>query len=96
MTAPDAATLAAPSRLRPYQEIAVDAIRAVFRSGRRRVVFVLPTGGGNSIVFCYDRGVLYWAGGDIDKLRLIAKARDYKTGWAWRQHQAWLRQSSSR
>lgn len=39
--------------LRPYQTEAVAAINAAFRSGHRRVLFVLPTGGGKTVVFTY-------------------------------------------
>ena len=39
--------------LRPYQEASVDAIRAAFAEQHRRVLFVLPTGGGKTIVFAY-------------------------------------------
>ncbi len=39
--------------LRPYQEQGVALIRAAFAAGRRRVLFVLPTGGGKTVVFSY-------------------------------------------
>ncbi|HEX3418202.1 MAG TPA: DEAD/DEAH box helicase [Stellaceae bacterium] len=39
--------------LRPYQQEGVAEIRGAFRRGIRRVLFVLPTGGGKTIVFCY-------------------------------------------
>lgn len=39
--------------LRPYQETAVAAIRAAFGGGRRRVLFVLPTGGGKTVIFSH-------------------------------------------
>lgn len=38
-------------RLRPYQHQGVASIRAAFSAGNRRVLFVLPTGGGKTIVF---------------------------------------------
>ena len=38
--------------LRPYQEISVVAIRAAFTS-YRRVLFVLPTGGGKTVIFLF-------------------------------------------
>lgn len=40
-------------QLRPYQGSAVDEVRAAFRAGRRAVLFVLPTGGGKTVVFTY-------------------------------------------
>lgn len=39
--------------LRPYQQTAVDALRASFAAGRRAPLFVLPTGGGKTFVFSY-------------------------------------------
>ncbi|MGD9663799.1 MAG: DEAD/DEAH box helicase family protein [Novosphingobium sp.] len=39
--------------LRPYQQTAVDALRASFRSGKRAPLFQLPTGGGKTFVFSY-------------------------------------------
>ena len=39
--------------LRPYQDRAVAEIRAAFNHGARRVLFVLPTGGGKTTVFSY-------------------------------------------
>jgi superfamily II DNA or RNA helicase len=39
--------------LRPYQADALEAIRDSFRRGLRRVLFVLPTGGGKTIVFSF-------------------------------------------
>ena len=39
--------------LRDYQAPMVDRVRAEFRAGRRRVLMVLPTGGGKTICFCY-------------------------------------------
>lgn len=40
-------------QLRPYQERSVAEIRAAFNHGARRVLFVLPTGGGKTTVFSY-------------------------------------------
>lgn len=40
-------------QLRPYQGQAVENIRSSFRAGHRRSVFVLPTGGGKTVVFCH-------------------------------------------
>ncbi len=40
-------------RLRPYQERGVAEIRAAFNHGARRVLFVLPTGGGKTTIFSY-------------------------------------------
>ena len=42
-----------PLSLRPYQERGVAEIRAAFSDGARRVLFVLPTGGGKTTVFSY-------------------------------------------
>jgi superfamily II DNA or RNA helicase len=39
--------------LRPYQQEAVQRIRAAFRAGHRAVLFVLPTGGGKTVVFSH-------------------------------------------
>ena len=39
--------------LRPYQAEGVDNLRDMYRSGRRAPMFVLATGGGKTIVFCY-------------------------------------------
>lgn len=37
--------------LRPYQQQGVEAIRAAWQSGARRVVYVLPTRGGKTVMF---------------------------------------------
>ena len=42
-----------PLFLRPYQERGVAEIRAAFNHGARRVLFVLPTGGGKTTIFSY-------------------------------------------
>ena len=39
--------------LRPYQAVAVQAIRLAFANRRRSVLFVLPTGGGKTVVFSH-------------------------------------------
>ena len=39
--------------LRDYQVEAVENIREAFRAGTKRVLFVLPTGGGKSMIFAY-------------------------------------------
>lgn len=39
--------------LRPYQQEGVAAIRDALAQGRRRVLYVLPTGGGKTVVFTY-------------------------------------------
>jgi superfamily II DNA or RNA helicase len=39
--------------LRPFQATAVAEIRAAFMAGHRRVLFVLPTGGGKTYTFVY-------------------------------------------
>jgi superfamily II DNA or RNA helicase len=36
--------------LRPYQIEAIDALRAHIRAGRRRIVLIMPTGGGKTVV----------------------------------------------
>lgn len=40
-------------KLRPYQNDGVDGIRAAFKAGARSVLFVLPTGGGKTVVFTH-------------------------------------------
>jgi DNA repair protein RadD len=39
--------------LRPYQESAIEQIRGQFRAAHRSVLFVLPTGGGKTVLFSY-------------------------------------------
>ena len=39
--------------LRPYQSDAVDSIRGHFKQGKKRVLFVLPTGGGKTETFIH-------------------------------------------
>ena len=39
--------------LRPYQQEAVERLRAAFLAGHRAVLFVLPTGGGKTVVFSH-------------------------------------------
>ncbi|MFN5119683.1 MAG: DEAD/DEAH box helicase, partial [Cyanobacteriota bacterium] len=39
--------------LRPYQQESIASIRAEYRAGCRRVLFVLPTGGGKTVVFSH-------------------------------------------
>ena len=39
--------------LRPFQATAVDEIRGAYMAGHRRVLFVLPTGGGKTYTFVY-------------------------------------------
>jgi superfamily II DNA or RNA helicase len=39
--------------LRPYQQDAVERLRAAFQGGHRSVLFVLPTGGGKTVVFSH-------------------------------------------
>jgi len=40
-------------KLRDYQEASINGIRDSFRQGKRRVLLVLPTGGGKTICFSY-------------------------------------------
>lgn len=40
-------------KLRPYQQTAVDALRASYASGKQAPLFVLPTGGGKTFVFSF-------------------------------------------
>jgi len=40
-------------QLRPYQHDAVERIRQAYRQGHRSVLFVLPTGGGKTVVFSH-------------------------------------------
>lgn len=37
--------------LRPYQERALRSLREAFRAGKRKIVLVLPTGGGKTVLF---------------------------------------------
>jgi len=39
--------------LYPYQDASVAEIRAAFRRGVRKVLYVLPTGGGKTVIFCF-------------------------------------------
>lgn len=39
--------------LRPYQARDADALRGVYRAGFSAPLYVLPTGGGKTVVFCY-------------------------------------------
>lgn len=39
--------------LRPYQQEAVNNLRAAFRSAFKAPVLQLPTGGGKTIIFCH-------------------------------------------
>ena len=39
--------------LRPYQQQAVEQVRLAFMAGHRSVLFVLPTGGGKTVVFSH-------------------------------------------
>lgn len=41
------------SALRIYQEAAIAAIRAAFAAGARAVLYVLPTGGGKTVIFSF-------------------------------------------
>jgi DNA repair protein RadD len=50
MTAPVAAE---PQALRPYQTAAVEGVRRAYGSGAESVVFVLPTGGGKTVIFVF-------------------------------------------
>ena len=38
--------------LRPYQEQGIVDVRAAMKAGHRRVLYVLPTGGGKTVIFC--------------------------------------------
>jgi DNA repair protein RadD len=40
-------------KLRPYQEAGVARLRESYAAGNRSVLFVLPTGGGKTVTFCY-------------------------------------------
>lgn len=42
--------------LRPYQQNGVDAIRQSYASGKKAPLYVLPTGGGKTVVFSYIGG----------------------------------------
>lgn len=39
--------------LRPYQQVGVESIRACFAQKKKRVLFVMPTGAGKTVTFCY-------------------------------------------
>lgn len=39
--------------LRDYQANDIDRIRAAYAAGKRKVLYVLPTGGGKTVVFCH-------------------------------------------
>jgi superfamily II DNA or RNA helicase len=45
-------TLQAPT-LRDYQIVGVEEVRGAFREGARRICYVLPTGGGKTVLFVY-------------------------------------------
>jgi superfamily II DNA or RNA helicase len=51
--------------LRDYQQRAVDDLRAAYRSGARRPLFVLPTGGGKTFVFSWITGQAVARGGRV-------------------------------
>ncbi len=40
-------------KLRDYQQEGVDAIRSAYKAGKRRVFYVLSTGGGKTAIFCH-------------------------------------------
>lgn len=40
-------------QLRPYQQTAIDQLRACYSAGKRAPLFVLPTGGGKTVVFSH-------------------------------------------
>ncbi len=48
--------------LRPYQQKAVDALRAEYAQGAKAPLFVLPTGGGKTYVFCHIADKIVSAG----------------------------------
>jgi superfamily II DNA or RNA helicase len=50
---PEQQLSAVPFSLRPYQRDAVDRVRLAFMAGHRSVLFVLPTGGGKTVVFSH-------------------------------------------
>ena len=50
---PEQQPSAVPFSLRPYQHDAVDQVRLAFMAGHRSVLFVLPTGGGKTVVFSH-------------------------------------------
>ena len=67
--------------LRPYQETGVNDIRARFNAGDRSVLFVLPTGGGKTVIFTHiaelaaARGNRVWLlGHRVEIVRQIAGA----------------------
>lgn len=51
-----------PVVLRDYQQSGVEDIRAAFGAGHRRVLYVLPTGGGKTTIFSYIAAGIYKRG----------------------------------
>ncbi len=64
--------------LHPHQAASVQNISTRFRSGARRVLFVLPTGGGKTVVFCHIISRIAASGGRVlvlvHRLELLAQA----------------------
>ena len=83
--------------LRTYQETSVAAIRAAFAEQHRRVLFVLPTGGGKTVIFSFITSAAMALGHRVIVLAhrqeivdQISAALD-RDGRAARAHPAWLR-----
>jgi DNA repair protein RadD len=70
--------------LRPYQHQAVEQIRQAYRQGHRSVLFVLPTGGGKTVVFSHIAEQAAGRGNRICVLvhrqELLRQASDSLTG----------------
>jgi len=60
-------------KLRDYQEAGLENIRASFRAGNRRVLFVLPTGGGKTLTFSFIAAGVAKAG---KRVLIIAHRRE--------------------
>jgi DNA repair protein RadD len=78
------ASAASSIRLRPYQEQGVAAIRASFAGGKRRPLYVLPTGGGKTVTFSYiARGAMRKSGVLIlvHRRELLAQASAKLAEW---------------
>ena len=79
--------------LRDYQIEAVADLRRSFLSGASRVLFVLPTGGGKTVIFANiidsaarrGKRVLVVVHIDEGRLRLVARLNGYRPGWFYYQ-----------
>lgn len=69
-------------QLRPYQQKALEAVRAVFRAGHRRALVVMPTGTGKTVLFAE---IARLAKGPVlvlaHRQELVEQARAKIAGW---------------